>query len=170
MFFFSLTFLHFSTDIFICHIIPFFVLISIFIIRIFLSSSNFFIPFPFLPLISIPSIPISFLYHSSRILSLSVFPPPISFFTSPCRLYVSVSHSRARGFLVSSSSKREVRLEVCFVSRTRASLEFLSLRSRRSRSTDSPHPSFLPASPDDSDIRYNEFRSSYFQGNVIGDV
>lgn len=130
---------------------------------------------------------LSLFFHrflSSSLRYLSLFSTIVRVF-SPCRFFLASSYfflyfslSLIRfcfsfshiWFLVSSSSKREVRLEVCFVSRTRASLEFLSLRSRRSRSTDSPHPSFLPAPPDDSGIRYNEFRSSYFQDNVIGDV
>lgn len=171
LFFFSLTFLHFSTDIYSLYYLIFFLLISIFIIRIFLSSFRI-------------SLFLSLFFHwflSSFLRYLSLF----SIMSSPCRffqassyffLYFSLSLIRFCfslshiWFLVSSSSKREVTLEVCFVSRTRASLEFLSLRSRRSRSTDSPHPSFLPVPPDDSGIRYNEFRSSYFQGNVIGDV
>lgn len=171
LFFFSLTFLRFSTDIYSLYYLIFFLLISIFIIRIFLSSFRI-------------SLFLSLFFHwflSSFLRYLSLF----SIMSSPCRffqassyffLYFSLSLIRFCfslshiWFLVSSSSKREVTLEVCFVSRTRASLEFLSLRSRRSRSTDSPHPSFLPVPPDDSGIRYNEFRSSYFQGNVIGDV
>lgn len=184
-YFFSLLFLYSIVFLLVDFSSFFYRYLSLFVILSHFLSTYFHLYYSNISLLFL--IILSLFFHrflSSSLRYLSLFSTIVRVF-SPCRFFLASSYfflyfslSLIRfcfsfshiWFLVSSSSKREVRLEVCFVSRTRASLEFLSLRSRRSRSTDSPHPSFLPAPPDDSGIRYNEFRSSYFQGNVIGDV